>query len=201
MEYTEAISRISEIHEHLAKGEVYRGFRSAPMAISGLLGLSAAIVRPVVFSSAEPGSILVYWIVVAAICAIIGGSETAYYYLFVDDEFGRRRTRKVLSQFVPCLAAGGAITFGLARRDPSLIEYLPALWAIVFSLGVFAARPYLPRSIGWVALYYAITGCALLIGIDRCGGYFDIEIGGAFGIGQLAAALVFYWNLERTEHA
>jgi hypothetical protein len=201
MRFTDALSQISEIHEHLAKGEVYRGFRSLPVALSGVCGLAAASLQPRLLPLDDARAGLFYWLTVAAVGGVIGGSEILYNYLFIDDPFAQRRTRKVVGQFVPCLAAGAAITWGLARWSDAMIPVLPGLWAIVFSLGIFAARPYLPRAIGWVALYYLAAGVRLLwLGTDA-GSLWGWNLGGTFGAGQLGAALVLYWNLERTDHA
>src|SRR5215467_7789583 len=41
-EFSRALEQIAEIHEHLAKTEVYRGWRSLPVASSALVGLAAA---------------------------------------------------------------------------------------------------------------------------------------------------------------
>ena len=38
-----------------------------------------------------------------------------------------------------------------------------AFWALLFSLGLFSCRPYLPRGIGWVALFYLLAGGGLLL--------------------------------------
>lgn len=201
MRFSEALSQISEIHEHLAKGEVYRGFRSWPVALSGLCGLAAAALQDRLLPADEPVVILVYWLAVAAIGAVVGGCETAYNYLFRDDAFARRRTRKVVGQFVPCLAAGAAITYGLVRAEEALIPLLPGLWSILFGMGVFAARPYLPRAIGWVALFYLLAGFRMLIVAGDATALSGWSIGGTFATGQVAAALVLYWNLERNDHA
>ncbi len=77
---------------------------------------------------------------------------------------------------------------------------MPGLWAIIFALGVFAARPYLPRIIGWIGLYYVVAaGILLAIGAN---GTPDLALspwglGLTFGPGQLLMGLVLYWNLER----
>ena len=74
---------------------------------------------------------------------------------------------------------------------------LPGLWAICFGIGIFACRPYLPRASGWVALFYYAAGFGLLwiaSGVEPLSGWW---VGGTFGIGQLLAAAVLWWNLER----
>ena len=45
MEIHRALSQISEIHEHLTKGEVFRDYRSLPTALSGALALFAAALQ------------------------------------------------------------------------------------------------------------------------------------------------------------
>lgn len=200
---SEAVSQIAEIHAVLARSEVYRGFRSLPVALSGVCGLAAEAARDAVLGPRPSGTALVqYWGAVAVFAALVGLSETAYNYVRHEDPFARRKTRRVLGQFLPCLAAGLAATFALCRRSPDVLSLLPGLWAIFFGLGLFAARPYLPRAIGWVALYYVGVGAGLLAVTEPGPAPDDHHVGLTFGAGQIAAGLVLYWNLERrTDHA
>jgi hypothetical protein len=81
----------------------------------------------------------------------------------------------------------------------ALVPLLPGLWAICFGIGTFASRPYLPRASGWVALFYYAAGMALLWiarGPEPLRAWW---VGATFGTGQLLAAIVLYWNLERRE--
>ena len=45
MELREALLQIAEIRRHMAKSDVFRGYRSAPVAVSGLLALGAAALQ------------------------------------------------------------------------------------------------------------------------------------------------------------
>ncbi len=72
------------------------------------------------------------------------------------------------------------------------------LW--VFGLAIFAARPYLPRASGWVALAYLGAGCIALNLAPTDPVVFGWIVAAIFGTGQLAAALVLFWNVERNEH-
>ncbi len=195
-ELSEAIERIAEIHEHLAKGEMFRGYRSVPVAVSGACGIVAALAQSRFVPTADGPAFLRYWIVAGAICAVVSASEIAWNYLFHSDRPARRRTRQVVGQLLPCLLAGAGITIALGR-GAAFVPLLPGLWALVFSLGVFSTRPYAPRASGWVALFYLCAGTWMLAtasGPDALSGW---RVGGVFGAGQLAAALVLYWNLER----
>src|SRR6185295_12289730 len=57
----EALERISEIHGHLAKGEIYRGFRPIPAAITGLVGIAGAAVQPFLVAPGDYVSFVRFW--------------------------------------------------------------------------------------------------------------------------------------------
>jgi hypothetical protein len=127
----------------------------------------------------------------------VGASEIIYNYAIHDDRSARRRTRLVVGQFLPSAVAGAVITASFVHLSAALVPLLPGIWAICFGIGTFASRPYLPRSSGWVALFYYVAGMILLWiarGPEPMRGWW---VGGTFGTGQLLAALVLYWNLER----
>jgi hypothetical protein len=193
MDFPRALNQIEEIHQQIAKGEIYRGYRSAPVAASGLVGIAAALVQP----ASGPAAFVQYWTVVAAIAALVGISEIAYNYVVHDDASTRRRTRKVLGQFLPAVAAAAVLTATFSHLSPTLAPALPGVWAICFGLGTFASRPYLPRTSDLVALYYFAAGTVLLWTLKMDAPPSGWSVGGTFGAGQLLAAAVLYWEFER----
>jgi hypothetical protein len=198
VDVTRALDQIAEIHQQIAKGEVYRGYRSLPIAASGLIGLLAAWLQPRALGTADPMGFVVYWTAIAAAAGFVGSSEIIYNYIVHEDASGRRQTRRVVGQFLPSLVAGVAIAVCFAHLSAALVPLLPGLWAICFGIGTFASRPYLPRASGWIALFYYAAGFTLLWiarGSEPLTGWW---VGGPFGTGQLLAALVLWWNLERT---
>jgi hypothetical protein len=197
MDYSRALGQIAEIHQQLAKGEVYRGYRSVPVAASGLIGLGAAAMQNPSLGAADPVGFVVYWVAIAVCAGFVGISEVLFNYVVREDVGERRRTRRVIGQFLPGLLAGGIITGSFVNLSPALVPLLPGLWALCFGIGTFASRPYLPRASGLVALFYYAAGI-LLLWIAR--GPAPLNpwwTGGTFGVGQLLAAAVLYWNLER----
>jgi hypothetical protein len=197
VDVTRALDQIAEIHGQMAKGEVYRGYRSVPVAASGLIGLVAAALQPATLGTADPVGFVLYWMAVALAAGFVGASEIVYNYIVHEAAPERRHTQKVVGQFLPSLAGGAAIAACFVRLDVALVPLLPGLWAFCFGLGTFASRPYLPRASGWVALFYYAAGFTLLLisrGPAPLNGWW---VGGTFGAGQLLAALVLWWNLER----
>jgi hypothetical protein len=192
-----ALEQIAEIHEHLARSEVYRGWRSVPVACSGLVGLAAAAWQSTAERPLDPWTFTMFWLAIGALALIVGCSEIVWHYIVRATPTERRRSRHVIGQFLPALIAGALVTGALMRLSPALVALLPGLWALFFGVGIFAARPYVPRASGWVALYYWTIGLMLLWiarGVDLLSPW---AVGATFGTGQLLAAAVLYWNLER----
>jgi hypothetical protein len=197
---SDALGQIALIHDHLARAEVYRGFHPFGVALSGLVGLAAAAAQPWLVAPDDAAAFVRYWLVVAAVGAGVGISRALDAYLRREDEFARRRTRRVIGQFLPCVAAGLTVTVALARSEP-LVSYLPGLWAVLFALGVFSARPYLPHATGWVGLYYLMVGGLCLAAPPESLTRAGWAVGLTFAAGQLATARVLRLNLEREADA
>lgn len=199
MDFSRALSQIDDIHRQIARGEMYRGYRSLPLAASALIGLIAAWMQPRALGLSDPIGFVLYWAAIAACAGLVGASEILYRYVVHDDRAERRRTQQVVGQFMPSLLAGAVITASFVHLSAALVPLLPGLWAICFGVGTFASRPYLPRASGWIALFYYVAGVGLLWiarGPEPLSAWW---VGGTFGAGQLMAAAVLYWNLERTQ--
>jgi hypothetical protein len=137
---------------------------------------------------------------VAGLNVVLIGGVVGAAHLREPDACARRHTRQVVGQFVPCLAAGAAVSLTLPALDPGLVRLLPGIWALLLGLGVFASRPYLARATGWVALFFILSGTALLAfpvnDLTRLG----LANGAVFGVGLLAAAVVLHLDIPRSEH-
>lgn len=192
----EAARQLSEIHEQIAKGEVYRGSQPVVVAAGGLVGVSAALLQPQLVAGAR--AFVVYWFAVAAANLLLNALSLVRGYLR-DDRYGRRHTWIVIGQLTPALAAGALVAAAAFSRWPELIPLLPPIWALLLGLGLFAARPYLPRYIGWVALYH-VALAALLFQLDAPSlATLGWIMGLGFGLGQLAAAVVLHLGRARTD--
>jgi hypothetical protein len=198
MEVRDALAQLDHIHDQLTKGEVYRGFRVPAVALVGCLGLLAAAGQVWVVAPGSAGAFVWYWSAVGAAGALVGFSAALRSYLFREDEFERRRTRRVMGQFLPCVLAGGLLTLALARTDVCA-QLLPGTWAVVFGLGVVAVRPHLPRAVGFVGIGYVLTGGVLLAWQPaEPSGWC---VGGVFGAWHLVTALALWRGAEGSSDA
>src|SRR6187431_2222860 len=110
VDVSRALDQIAEIHGQMAKGEVYRGYRSLPVAASGLIGLVAAALQPAKLGTADPVGFVLYWMAIATAAAFVGSSEIVYNYFVHEGMPERRHTQKVVGQFLPSLVGGAAIS-------------------------------------------------------------------------------------------
>jgi hypothetical protein len=198
MELHEALSQISEIRQQMARTEVFRGFRSVPVAFSGLLAWAAAIAQAVWIPepTRDVNSYLTLWIGAAAI-GIAAAAVEMVIRARHSTRWAREHTWLAVEQFLPCVVAGGLTTLVLVRGSESILWILPGLWSILFSLGVFASRRLLPRATFGVALYYLVAGLACLALAQGESALSPWAMGIPFGGGQLLAAAVLYGTLER----
>jgi hypothetical protein len=192
-----ALEHIAEIRERLATGQVYRGWRSVPVASSGAIGLAAAAWQSALDRPIEPRAFMTYWVGIAVAALLVGCCEIAWHYAFRATAAERARTRRVLGQFLPALVAGALVTGALFRQGPALVGLLPGLWALFFGVGIISARPYLPGASTWVALFYWSAGLALVWRVPGADRLSPWSVGGTFGAGQILAALVLYVSVER----
>jgi hypothetical protein len=204
-----AVEEIAAIHAHLAAREIYRGWRSVPVALSGLVGIGAALVltvrQPVHAGTLIPGmglpdadawTFLRTWFAVG-ICAMGAGSaEIAWHYTRHASDLERRRTRVVMGQILPALMIGLVVPIALVRLDPAFVAAAPGLWAICFGLAIVSARACLPPASVWAAAYYMTAGTLLLV-IAGPGIPAPWTVGATFGVGQGLVALLLHATLER----
>ncbi|MEZ5962207.1 MAG: hypothetical protein R3F56_00045 [Planctomycetota bacterium] len=187
-----ALSQLSEIHAQLLRSEVFRGYRSRSMATTSGLALLGALVQPLL--ALDGDGFARFWMAVAALCCALCAFDLYRSSRASDAE--RARTLRVVGQIAPAFAAGAVLPFVLLRPEIGVPCLLPGLWALVFGLAVFASRPFLPRAVGWVGLWYCAAGIAQLVWAER-GTPSPWSMGATFGVGQGLAALVLHLGIER----
>ena len=199
MQLREALSQISEIRQQMAQAQVFRGYRSATTAATALVAVLAAMVqaRWAPDPARQVTPYLAIWCAAAVVSVVIVGVEMAVRCRRSAAPLQRQLTGVVIDQFVPSIVAGGLLTLVIAWFAADCLWMLPGLWAVTFSLGVFASRRFLPRSIVFVAGYYLLAGLVCLTLDRRTAALSPWTMGIVFGAGQLLTAGLLYWSLER----
>lgn len=199
MELRDALTQIAEIRRQMAKGDVFRGYRSAPVAASGALALIGAALQPYLASdpAANITAYLLLWISMAVLSVVAVAAEMVLRIAWTHDRSYFEPTKLAVEQFLPSVIAGVLVTVVLVRHAPENVALLPGLWQIMFSLGIFASARLLPRPIFAVAGFYLFTGSLLLVWSQDGFSLLPWCMGLPFAVGQLSAAAILYWTLER----
>ena len=184
----------------MARAEVFRGYRALTVGASGVVGLAAAAVQPMLVPDPahDLGGYLVLWVGVAAVG--LGGAAVEVARR-AGAGLAREKALAAAEQFLPCCVVGALLTLAIARGAPEAAWMLPGLWALAFSLGVFASRRLLPRPVAWVGAYYAACGFVLLARGQTADVLAPWQMAVPFGGGQLLGAAILYWTLERDDAA
>ncbi len=201
MELRDALAQITEIRAQMARTETFRGYRSGTVAFTGLLAGVGAVVQAIWIP--EPAgntrAYLVLWGGLAVVCLVGWGVEMVLRCQRASLSLTRQTTMLAMEQFFPCVVAGGLLTLAIATRAADHVALLPGLWAVTFSLGVFASCRLLPRPIFWVAAYYLAAGVAVLVLAQGDHAFSPWAMVGTFGVGQSLTAVILYVTLERTD--
>src|SRR5262249_16722626 len=193
------LTQIAEIRLQMARTETFRGYRSLPVAFSGLLALLAAVVQSSWISdpTRDIAAYLTLWVGAAVLSAFAAGFEMLLRVRSDGAALARAMTWLAVSQFLRCLGAGALVTVVLVVWSPDALWVLPGLWQILFSLGIFASYRLLPRATFGVGVFYLCAGAVSLATARGDAALSPWAMGAPFGIGQLYAAAVLYWTLER----
>jgi hypothetical protein len=199
MELHEALTQITEIRQQVARSEVFRGYRAVPVALSGVLAICAALVQAAWLPDAMDSiaAYLFLWLGTAVLSMIATGVEMALHCRHTGSSLDRAKAWLAVGQFSPAVVAGGLLTLVLAVQAPESLWMLPGLWAMVFSLGIFASYRFLPRATFFVAVFYMFAGVVCLVLARGPWTLSPWAMGLTFGCGQLLAAAILYWTLER----
>lgn len=200
MDLHDALTQISEIRRQVARTEVFRGYRAAPVAFSGLLAILAAMYQNSTMATPAQNieAYLALWVGAAILSILVMGAALFLYWWQYPTPMTRTTTRLAVSQFTPAIVVGGILAFVLWRSaPPESLWMLPGLWAILFGLGIFASYRLLPAATFWLGVYYVGAGVLCLAWAQGEHAFSPWAMGGTFGVGQLASAVVLYWTLER----
>ena len=199
MELNEALTQIAEIRRTMAKSDVFRGYRSAPVAFSGFVALAAAVAQPRV--APDPAedlyAYLALWVAAAMVSVLAVAIEMTWRLRLIGERTHFEITRLAIEQFLPSVAAGVLVTAVIVRYMPDQAVLLPGLWQMFFALGICASSRVLPRAIFVVGAFYLTSAVLVLIWARDGSSLAPWSMGGPFAFGQLAAAAILYWTLER----
>ena len=201
MNLRNAIQQISDIRQQMAKSEVFRGYRSLTVGVSGGLALVGAVWQSQWLPSptADLTRYLCLWVGIALVNVTIAVVELLIRAKRAGPGLVREMTRLAAEQFLPCLIIGALLTAFVYRDAPHVAWMLPGLWSLLFSLGIFASWRMLPSLVAWAGLYYVLSGLCCLRWGQGEHALAPWQMALSFGGGQLLSAAILHCTLERND--
>ncbi len=192
----EALAEISAIRSQIARETEFRGYGPASVATSGIIALLVAVLQAhwLRSSAHDFRAYLAIWVATAAISLLLSGIETVLRARRVHSSFANEMIYQAAEQFLPALAAGLLLTVVVIRFAAHSVWMLPGLWQVMFSLGIFASRRFLPRQMVLVGMWYLAAGLICLAVATENGPFSPWAMGIPFGIGQLLVAAVLKYG-------
>jgi len=130
----------------------------------------------------------------ALVLVVITAIETIRRSRRAHGGFATAMLQSALEQFVPAIVAGGLLTIALLEVAPQDLWMIPGLWHIVFSLGVFASRRFLPRAVFWVGVWFLACGLACLALAAPTHTNSPWAMGIPYGVGHLLVAGILQYR-------
>jgi hypothetical protein len=197
-ELRRALKDINAIRRQVAQGTQFRGYGPLSIACSGILAMvvAAAQTRWVAASEHNVRLFLSIWISTAAVAVLLSTLQTLFRVQRVHHGLGFEMIKAAVEQFLPCVLAGSLLTVVLVRMAPQDSWMLPGLWAVLFSLGIFASCRFLPRQMFAVGAWYLAAGLVSLVIAAGNHALLPWAMGISFGVGQLLVAAVLRFGFE-----
>jgi hypothetical protein len=203
MHLHDALSQISEIRTQMNRASIFRGYRSATAAFSGVVAIAAAALQSSFIEDPahHATAYVIYWTAAAAMSLVVVAAEMAIRARRNRNTTQANLTLQAAQQFMPALIAGGLLSYILPAHAPESAWLLPGLWMILFSLGIFASRRILPREVFVPAGFYLVCGFAAIIFSRHGYAFSPMLMGIPFALGQFMTAAILYLRLERKQEA
>jgi hypothetical protein len=193
----QALAEIKRIRCQVARDTQFRGYGPASVAASGVLALLVAAAQSHwmrgnmgfnVFAAA--------WIATAFVSLAMVIVQMTFRARRVHYGVAKEMIQSAAEQFLPALVVGVLLTAVVARAAPKDTWMLPALWQLLFSLGVFASCRFLPRVTFTIGVWYFVAGLTTFVLQSESASLLPWTMGISFGIGQLLVAAVFQYGYQ-----
>lgn len=185
-----ALTDISVIREQLAQSTEFQGYAPATLATTGVFAILVAAAQSLWLpeSATNMRLYIAVWVGTAALCVMVTAIETVRRSRRAHGGFAPVMLQSAVEQFLPAIVAGGLLTVALIQVAPGDLWMVPGLWHILFSLGVFASRRFLPRATFWVGIWYLACGLSCLALAAPTHLNSPWAMGVPYGIGHLLVA-------------
>jgi hypothetical protein len=197
----QALVDIRAIRRQMAEATEFRGYGPLTLLGTAFSAVAAGAVQAywVPEPASHPWQYVALWLGTGVLCAALIVAQMLTRANRLHSGMADEMIRMAVAQFLPAAAAGAILPFVLLRAAPGEIWMLPALWQIVFSLGVFASCRCLPRAMYLAGAWFLFAGMACVaVGGARALAPAAMSIPYAVGMALVAGIHHFSQGEERT---
>lgn len=207
-----ALSEISEIKAQLDRTQSHRGFRSLATLLSAFVVVAMAIFLNRWATDVSVSQFINAWALVAIVSVAFATTEMKVRATLGDANLHWKLHFNLGRQLLPSLVVGAVMTFVFSGNQwPFFSEadlsqtssvqsghyLLPAVWAMVYGLGLVACVQHLPSAARWVAAWFIVGGIVCLTLEHRSMDRLNLQMAVLFGGGQILLGAILFWNMER----
>jgi len=212
MNIHQALSEISEIKAQLDRTQSHRGFRSLAALLSAFAVVAMAIYLNRWATDVSVSQFVNAWVMVAAASMGFAATEMKVRATMGDANLHWKMHSNLGRQLLPSLVVGAVMTFVFSgnqwpffnEADPDQVSpiasrhaLLPAVWAMVYGLGIVACVQHLPDAARWVAVWFIVGGIACVMVEQHSMDRLNLQMAVLFGGGQVFLGAILFWNMER----
>ncbi|MCK4514076.1 MAG: hypothetical protein KAU31_02400 [Spirochaetaceae bacterium] len=178
------------VYGQLARTAGFRGFRPRFLLRVSVVAACATAVICLLASRLSAYGIALIWIGVAAAIALAVAAVIVGPAIHAGSSVAREAARGVLTQMLPPLGIGAVVTTVIVVRHPAAVAFLPAVWLVLFGLGIAAIAPMVLARVEYAAIIYFVgAALAYLLRTDEPA-YFALLVGVPFTLGHAITALL-----------
>ena len=192
-----ALAEITAIRAQMARGTEFRGYGPVTVAATGALALMTAALQAAIAPdpSREIFAYLALWVSAALVSSLLVGIEMIARSRRLHQGLADEMVYSAIEKFMAACVAGMLVTIILIRFAPDTLSLLPGLWQVIFSLGVFASCPSLPRPIFAVGMWYLVAGLVNLALPGEGYAFSPLAMGVPFAVGQTLVAAILHRSI------
>lgn len=189
-----ALNDIARLREQLAASSRFQGLAPGIVALTGCCAFALGGWQ---YFTGEDN--LLVWILLAAVCALMIGTEAIARARKVHRSMADRMLGATLNRFLPVAAAGAILAVVVLVCTPEHSRLLPGIWQLLIGVGIFAVLSNLPRQMIIAAVFYFGAGTVSLALSGSPWPPTSWLMALPFGLGQLLVAGILH-RASETSH-
>lgn len=188
-----ALGDIRELRRQVASTSEFRGYGPWTLWATAIFAILAGIVQATWLSqpAAHPVRYVAIWTTTAALSIGLIVLQALTRAHRMHSALAGEMIRMAAEQFVPAFGAGVLLTLVFLWKRPEDAWLLPALWQVVYGLGIFASCRFLPKSMRAAGVWYVLMG-VLSVWLGEYRALRPSVMAASFAIGQSIIGLVLY---------